>query len=82
MNVKSFPDWIEMTITDHGTGIEPGNLERVFEPFISFATEYSARGAGIGLYLCRTIIEQHGGSITAHSRGWGHGTTITIKLPC
>lgn len=82
INVISSPNWIEIAITDHGSGIEPVNLKRIFEPFISFETEYSARGAGIGLYLCRSIIEQHGGSIKAHSRGLGFGTTITFKLPC
>ncbi|MFX0051457.1 MAG: ATP-binding protein [Candidatus Hodarchaeota archaeon] len=82
VNVKSSPNWIDITISDHGTGIDPANLEHIFKPFVSYETEYSARGAGIGLYLCRTIVEQHGGSIRAHSEGLGHGTTIIIKLPC
>ncbi|UCG00939.1 MAG: PAS domain S-box protein [Candidatus Heimdallarchaeota archaeon] len=81
MRVHTFPHSVRITITDQGAGIEPQNLERIFEPFVSLNTRYSVKGAGIGLYLCRVIVQQHNGTISAQSEGHDQGTTITIELP-
>ncbi|MHA2244697.1 MAG: PAS domain S-box protein [Candidatus Hodarchaeales archaeon] len=72
---------IRIEINDNGAGIDSQNLERIFEPFISIESEYSVRGTGIGLYICRIIVEKHGGTIKAHSDGLGRGATFTIDLP-
>ncbi|MFX0172577.1 MAG: PAS domain S-box protein [Candidatus Hodarchaeota archaeon] len=81
MDVKVFPNEIQITITDNGAGIHPENLERIFEQFLSIETEYSAIGTGIGLFISRQIISAHDGIITAHSDGIGHGAKFTILLP-
>ncbi len=64
----------EVTVTDSGPGIEPGQAEKVFEPF--FTTK--AEGVGMGLAICRTLIEAHGGRIWAHP---GHGGKFHFTLP-
>jgi len=65
-----------LAVSDTGHGIAPDDLERVFEPF--FTTK--ARGTGLGLALCKKIIEEHGGTIRVESE-MGKGTSIIILLP-
>jgi two-component system, OmpR family, sensor histidine kinase VicK len=70
-------------VQDHGIGLPPEAAERIFEPF-SRATNAEVRqitGMGLGLYICRNIVEQHHGRIWARSRGEGHGTLISVWLP-
>jgi CheY-like chemotaxis protein len=69
---------VRITLTDSGPGIPPAVLARIFEPF--FTTKQVGEGTGLGLSLCRGIIEDHGGSIGAESRV-GEGTCFTIDLP-
>lgn len=71
-------DWCALSITDTGTGIPPEVLPRVFEPF--FTTKPSGRGTGLGLSLCKTIVDAHGGTIVLES-GPGGGTVCRIRLP-
>ncbi len=78
---KMFPTNVKIEVVDNGAGIAPTNIEIIFEQFVSIPTDYSATGTGIGLYLCREIIEAHEGRITAQSEGPGHGATFTIELP-
>lgn len=69
---------IRCTVSDTGTGIEPGHLPRVFD---RFWTAGKCRGcAGLGLAISRAIVEAHGGAIRAESRP-GEGATITFTLP-
>jgi PAS domain S-box-containing protein len=72
---------IQLKIIDNGAGINPKNLEKIFEKFVSFPTKYDVTGTGIGLYISREIINAHNGTITAYSEGEDKGTTITIYLP-
>ncbi len=72
---------IRVNFTDNGAGIAPGNLSRIFEQFVSIQTKYSVTGTGIGLYLSIGIMNAHGGTITAHSKGTGAGSTFSIELP-
>jgi two-component system, NtrC family, sensor kinase len=70
---------IRITIADNGKGISAALLPKVFEPF--FTTKGST-GNGLGLWVCRQIIEKHGGSIRARSRACEpQGTTFSIVLP-
>lgn len=67
---------VEISIRDTGPGIASSDIERIFEPF--FSTKKS--GMGLGLAICRTIVETHGGSISA-SQAQGGGAMFTIILP-
>lgn len=70
---------IRFTIADNGKGISASVLPRVFEPF--FTTKGSV-GNGLGLWVCKQIIEKHGGAIGVRSRtSMPHGTTFSIVLP-
>ena len=79
--LKVYPNRIIVRITDNGAGIDPKNLESIFEQFVSIPTEFSATGTGMGLYISRKIIEFHNGIISAQSKGHGKGTTFVIELP-
>jgi signal transduction histidine kinase len=73
----------EIAVTDTGVGIAPADLRRIFEPFFSTKTEPDAAGqggTGLGLAVCRDIIEAHHGRLRAESR-LGQGSTFTIILP-
>jgi signal transduction histidine kinase len=65
-----------MTVTDDGQGIPPSVGDRIFEPFVS--TKES--GLGLGLSICRRIIEAHGGTLTAANRPTG-GAIFTLRFP-
>ncbi|WP_298272112.1 ATP-binding protein [Geobacter sp.] len=67
---------VTITVSDTGHGIAPGDMGRIFEPF--FTTK--ARGTGLGLPLCRKIIEEWGGTIRVESTP-ARGTTVSIVLP-
>ncbi len=67
---------VEIVVRDTGPGIVPGDLLHIFD------AEFSTRAgsSGLGLAVCRRILEQHAGSIAAESRP-GHGTTFRLRLP-
>ncbi len=70
-------------ITDTGIGIAPVMLDKIFDLFVQVdaTIDRSQGGLGIGLSVVRTIIQMHGGTISAHSEGLGKGTTFSIRLP-
>lgn len=70
------PGAVRVSVEDTGTGIDLSNLDRIFEP--GFTTK--ADGMGIGLAICRSIIERHNGRIWA-SAGVSHGSTFHFELP-
>lgn len=73
----------ELSVVDQGAGIAPENLRRIFEPFFSTKTAPDASGlggTGLGLAVCRDIIEAHHGRIRVESRP-GQGSTFTLLLP-
>ncbi len=74
---------IVITVSDQGIGIPPDKLERVFEQFYQVDGGMTRRfgGMGIGLALCRRIVELHGGRIWAESEGEGRGSLFHITLP-
>lgn len=77
-------DFVETSIKDTGSGIEADDISKLFQKFGlmpgSYTTNQTAMGTGLGLYICRSIIEQHGGRIWAQSEGRGKGATFTFKL--
>jgi signal transduction histidine kinase len=66
----------EVRVADNGPGIAPENLQRVFQPFVST----KGKGMGLGLAICREIVEGHGGRLEVDSTVGG-GTTFTVFLP-
>jgi signal transduction histidine kinase len=73
----------EISVADTGVGIAPADLRRIFEPFFSTKAEPDAAGqggTGLGLAVCRDIVEAHHGRLRAESRP-GEGSTFTIILP-
>ncbi len=68
--------WVELAITDVGSGIEPEVAEQLFTPF--FTTK--AEGMGLGLSLCRTVVEQHGGHLDFEAQS-PRGTAFRFTLP-
>ena len=74
-----------VTVADSGRGVEPEHLERVFDRFFQadVARDRSdiKRGGGLGLSICRSIIERHGGRISLDSPGVGRGATVRVIVP-
>jgi signal transduction histidine kinase len=73
----------EVTVADQGVGIAPENLRRIFEPFFSTKNGPDSSGlggTGLGLSVCRDIVEAHHGRIRVESRP-GQGSTFTLMLP-
>jgi signal transduction histidine kinase len=67
-------------VKDNGIGFYYKNADRIFQPFERLHSHSSYEGTGMGLAICRTIVERHGGTITADSAP-DEGTTFTITLP-
>jgi signal transduction histidine kinase len=75
-------EWAILRVSDSGWGIEKEDLAHVFDQHWrgSTASQQSASGTGLGLYICKNIVENHGGRIEAESEE-GKGTSFTIYLP-
>jgi signal transduction histidine kinase len=68
--------FVEISVTDDGPGIEPALLPSMFDPFVTARAE----GTGIGLSICKAIVEAHGGRIQAENRAGG-GARFSFTLP-
>jgi two-component system, LuxR family, sensor histidine kinase DctS len=73
---SGMPGWVAFSVSDHGPGLSPAQAEHLFTPF--FTTK--AEGMGLGLNLCRTVVEQHGGALTHHAHT-PFGTVFSFTLP-
>jgi signal transduction histidine kinase len=84
IDLRQADDRLVLTVADRGIGLPPEDVERIFQPFgrAANATRDNLPGMGLGLYICRGIVERHGGRIVARSAGEGLGTTMEVTLPC
>ncbi len=71
---------VEISVTDHGVGIPPEDLTKIFDKFYRVQRPDNVSGTGLGLSISKGIIEAHGGKIWAENRARG-GTTIRFALP-
>jgi signal transduction histidine kinase len=67
---------LEVRVEDNGCGIEPDQLDRVFDPFVTTR----AKGTGLGLAIVARIVNQHQGSVTLTNRSL-YGMSVSITLP-
>lgn len=74
---------VALRVRDHGVGIPPDELKRVFRRFyrVTARPHSPVKGTGLGLFIVRSIVRKHGGTVSAESQGEGRGTTITLELP-
>ncbi|WP_212625429.1 ATP-binding sensor histidine kinase [Pseudomonas sp. PP3] len=75
ITTRSFSEYVEISVDDNGPGIDKANIESVFEPF--FTTK--STGLGMGLSICRSVIDAHGGTITIDTNEYG-GCRIGITF--
>lgn len=78
--LKRGAEQIVLQVSDKGPGIDPHRLDRIFERYERAADLPGVSGFGLGLYITQTILEGHGGRISAHST-LGHGTSFIVSFP-
>ena len=68
---------------DSGVGISAENQKRLFEEVVQFNPEKLQGGGGSGLGMCisKSIVDMHGGRVSVHSEGEGHGSTFRLEIP-
>jgi two-component system sensor histidine kinase KdpD len=71
---------LRLAVSDYGPGIEPGMEEKIFDKFYRAVAETQQSGVGLGLALCRAIVEAHEGTISAANLS-GKGAIFVIELP-
>jgi len=74
---------VRVEVADTGLGLSDDQIRRLFQPFsqVHDPAAVDAPGTGLGLYICKGIVEGHGGEIHATSPGPGHGTLLTFRVP-
>ncbi len=79
---KLCSDSVEVAISDTGVGIPPERLEEVFQQFARIPDPtLVADGVGLGLYIVKLLVHEHGGTVTAKSNGKGKGSEFVVRLP-
>ncbi|MBI9045346.1 MAG: HAMP domain-containing histidine kinase [Anaerolineaceae bacterium] len=84
ISVKANADHIEISVTDDGIGIEEQDIPFLFDRFYRVDRSRSRKdggGSGIGLTICKQLVQAHGGEIRAISAGTGKGSTFSFTLP-
>jgi PAS domain S-box-containing protein len=80
LDVAQHGSLARLTVRDHGIGIAPQDIDRIFERYEQASSSRAFGGLGLGLYIVRQIVEAHGGTIRAESQ-LGAGSTFTVELP-
>ena len=80
---KSSEKKVQIFFKDNGIGLEKGEMKRIFKRFyrVSNIWTQEKKGTGLGLFIVKSIIEKHGGRVSADSKGEGKGTTFIVQLP-
>ncbi len=73
---------LRIVVSDTGVGVEPDRIDELFEPFRQLENVHARRhhGTGLGLFICKSLVEAHGGSIAFESK-FGDGSRVTVVLP-
>ena len=74
---------IVLSVQDHGIGIPPDDVKRIFKRFfrVTHRSMAHVKGTGLGLFIVKSIAQKHGGKVSAESEGEGRGSTFTLELP-
>jgi CheY-like chemotaxis protein len=83
VTVRRTDETAEIVVRDSGAGMQPGDVARMFEPFVQAQTApgRALGGLGLGLALTKGLAEAHGGSVSARSEGPGRGLEVVLALP-
>ncbi len=83
MQLDAYPGSVKLTLIDDGVGIQPEDLVKLFEPFSKTRGSISddRDGSGLGLHICRQIVELHGGQIVIQSEGTNAGVCAVVEIP-
>lgn len=80
MKLEKSGNFLELRVKDHGPGIDPAKYHQIFLPFASEPDKKCPGGLGVGLYISKTIVEQHEGELKIEKSS-AEGTTFLLKLP-
>ncbi len=80
ISYKNIRNMCVIRVKDNGIGMLPEAAERIFKPFHRLVTKQEYEGSGIGLAICKILVEQHKGSISVES-SLGNGSVFTVNLP-
>ena len=81
LGTTATPTDVVLFVRDTGAGIDPADLDRIFERFFKSDPSRATGGTGLGLAIAKHAVQAHGGTIGATSDGRGHGATFTVTLP-
>ncbi|HEY8476571.1 MAG TPA: ATP-binding protein [Chloroflexota bacterium] len=81
VRLRSLDGEVEIAVTDRGVGLTPDELRVLFRPFVRLERWGTLKGAGLGLFITKGIVEAHGGRLWAESAGKGKGSTFRVVLP-
>ena len=83
LRVRFDVDQLFIEVTDNGVGLDGEAMQRIFEMFhqVDASLDREQAGLGVGLTLARSLVELHGGSISAESAGAGEGSTFKVQMP-
>jgi signal transduction histidine kinase len=80
VSIKSLGDKVQFAVKDHGMGISPDHIDKIFNRFYQIISASSQGGLGIGLFISKQIVKAHEGSIFVQSE-LNKGSTFTVELP-
>ena len=83
ITTQNHAKWLSVWVADTGIGLEPQDLQRIFDPFeqVEGSVSRKHQGTGLGLALTRRMVELHGGAIWAESAGPGKGSAFRLAIP-